>query len=318
MAYAQATEVDVNAIPVIDLAPLIDGSQPLAVAQEIHRACTEVGFLYVKNHGLDPQLVEQLHQAGLGFFRQSEAQKRRVLLNETHRGFLAYGNAKMSDDAKPDLKESFVWGTDASEEAIAADPKNRFLGRNLWPESPELEPLCLAYTEQVHGLAKHLLHAFALGMGVPADTFLAGSDAPISRTSMVYYPPQPKDMGSEQFGVAPHTDFGVLTLLRQDDVGGLQVQGLDGQWLTAKPIEDTLIINVGDLLERWSNGHYRSTPHRVVNASGRERLSLVVAYDPAYDTPIDASVALEPGEALKSDPIRCGDYLTWRFEKAFG
>ena len=124
-------------------------------------------------------------------------------------------------------------------------------------------------------------------------------------------------MGDDQFGVSAHTDFGVLTVLCQDSVGGLQIQDSSGDWFHAPPIEGTLVVNVADLLSRWTNGLYKSTPHRVVNQSGKERLSIVLAFDPNPETYINpADIFGENGKSL-SDPITCGDYLIWRFGKAF-
>ncbi|NDA09188.1 MAG: 2OG-Fe(II) oxygenase, partial [Alphaproteobacteria bacterium] len=108
---------------------------------------------------------------------------------------------------------------------------------------------------------------------------------------------------------------GVLTVLCQDSVGGLQVQDVNGDWIEAPPIEGSMIVNVGDLLHRWTEGAYKSTPHRVINSSGRERLSLVLAWDPEPETIIDASAVT--GKPASEDPISCGDYLIWRFNRAF-
>ena len=124
-------------------------------------------------------------------------------------------------------------------------------------------------------------------------------------------------MGSEQFGVSEHTDFGLLTILCQDNVGGLQIKGLDGEWFHAPPIEGTLIVNVADLLSRWTAGIYKSTPHRVVNSSGKERLSIVLAFDPDPDTFINPAEISGIDTNNIDDPITCGDYLIWRFNKAF-
>ena len=107
---------------------------------------------------------------------------------------------------------------------------------------------------------------------------------PVSRGSIISYPPQPPNMGEAQFGVSPHTDHGALTLLYQDGTGGLQVLALDGSWLTAVPIEDTFVVNVGNLLARWTNDRFSSTRRRVVNSSGRERYSATVFVDPEFDT----------------------------------
>ena len=117
--------------------------------------------------------------------------------------------------------------------------------------------------------------------------------------------------------MAPHTDFGMLTVLAQDDVGGLEIQRLGGEWVAMPPLPGTLVVNVGDLLERWSNRRYHSTVHRVINRSGRERLSLVLAYDPNFETPVDPGAFCSGDETPHDEPIRCGDYLLWRFEKAF-
>ncbi|MEM9270545.1 MAG: 2OG-Fe(II) oxygenase family protein, partial [Pseudomonadota bacterium] len=187
-----------------------------------------------------------------------------------------------------------------------------------WPEFvPDIAAQSMAYFEAAHGVAHHLMRAFAMGLDLPEDFFLRSSDRPLSRASYVYYPAQPAELGADQFGVGPHTDFGVLTVLCQDDVGGLQVQTVEGDWVQAPPIPGSLIVNVADLLARWTGGAYTSTPHRVVNSSGRERLSLVLAYDPNPETVIDARAVRGAGFEHAEPPITCGDYLTWRFGKAF-
>jgi isopenicillin N synthase-like dioxygenase len=122
-------------------------------------------------------------------------------------------------------------------------------------------------------------------------------------------------MGADQFGVSSHTDYGCLTLLYQDDTGGLQVQGSAGAWLTAHPIHGSFVVNVGDLLARWSNDRFRSTPHRVVNRSGRARYSTGLFVDPNRDTLITPVV--RPGEAARYEPVTCGDYLRSRLDAAF-
>lgn len=342
MAYAAAKTVDQSLIPVIDIGPLRDGSDPQSVADALHRASRDVGFIYVAGHGVDEARLGAARDAALAFFRAPEADKASARISPKHRGWLAQGGAKMDDDARPDLKESFIWGF---EDADGRTPEDHPLrGANVWPEAfPAFRAAAQDWFGAAHDVAHHLMRGFALGLGLPERFFLSaagpGGDAsgsssagpmsagpmsagpmsagPMSRASFVYYPPQPEEMGAEQFGVGPHTDFGVLTVLRQDDVGGLQVQDLAGDWVAAPPTPGTLVVNVGDLLARWTNGAYRSTPHRVVNASGRERLSLVLAYDPGPETRIDPCDVF--GEAVETPhaPITCGDYLEWRFAKAF-
>jgi len=316
MAYAEAKDVDVDTIPVIDISALVDSSDPLPVARALHAASQGLGFIYVKGHGIPDATIESARSAALDFFRSPYDDKQSVCVSAEHRGWIGMGGAKMQDDAAADLKESFIWGWQDENGKTPEDHPLR--GPNQWPAfMPTMQHDAMAYFRQAHAVAHHLMRGFALGLGLPKDFFLRTTDRPLSRASFVYYPPQTQEMGSDRFGVGPHTDFGVLTVLCQDSVGGLQVQDVNGEWVNAPPIEGSLIVNVADLLSRWTNGAYKSTPHRVVNRSGKERLSLVLAYDPNPDTIIDSSEIFGPDHQPNDDPITCGDYLIWRFGRAF-
>lgn len=303
-----------DAIPVIDLKALRDQSDSSAVASKLHAASRGLGFIYVSGHGIPQTTIDTARKCALEFFRSTEEQKHSVLISAQHRGWLKPGAAKMGDDAKADLKESFIWGQQNSDGTSLQDHPLR--GENQWPAFvPQMEQAAVDYFKKANEVAGLLMRGFALGMDLDESFFMRTCDKPLSRASFVYYPAQPEDSGEEQFGVAPHTDFGVLTVLCQDDTGGLQVEDVNGDWIHAPPIEGTLVINVGDLLSRWTAGEYKSTPHRVVNTSGRERLSLVLAFDPNPETNIDANDI--PGLQAVDEPITCGEYLQWRFAKAF-
>ncbi len=309
-------ELDLELIPVIDLLPLRSGENSSEVAAALHAASQGLGFIYIKGHGIPRSSIDAARAAAYQFFRAPDSDKAKVSVSAQHRGWLRPGGAKMQDDSAVDLKESFIWGyEDADDQKMSNHPLR---GPNQWPDAvPQLQAAATAYFEQAHDVAYQLMRGFALGLNLPENFFLRSCERPISRGSFVYYPPQNTDSSTVQFGVGPHTDFGVLTVLCQDHVGGLQVQDVNGDWVKAPPIEDTLIVNVGDLLSRWTDGAYKSTPHRVINASGRERLSLVLAFDPDPETIIDArevhGAAYQPSE----EAITCGDYLLWRFAKAF-
>lgn len=306
-----------GSIPVIDIGRLRDGSDPHRVAQALHRASHDIGFLYVTNHGIAPALLDEARTRALAFFRQPLALKQAVAISPRHRGFLAQGQARMHDGALPDLKESLVWGC---EDADGNTPEDHALrGANRWPAAmPLLRRSALAFSGQADQVARHLLRGFAIGLDLDPGFFLTRSEHPMSRAAFVYYPPEPvaTRAGDAAWGVAPHTDFGVLTVLCQDDVGGLEVQDAQGRWVAAPPIPDTLVVNVGDLLARWTRQVYRSTPHRVVNRSGRERLSLVLAFDPDPDTLVDPREVFGNTDPA-DEPITCGDYLEWRFGQSF-
>jgi len=316
MGYAEAKQVESDIIPVVDITALRDGSDPMAVAKALHAANTGLGFIYIKGHGISEDLIDAVRAKAFEFFRSDDAAKEDVRIDASHRGWLPQGGAKMQDDAKADLKESFVWGYQNDAGTLPDDHALR--GHNQWPTAmPELQDLCMQYFTAAHGVAEHLMQGFAMGLNLDKDFFLQTNDAPLSRNSFVYYPVQEESAGKDQFGVGPHTDFGVLTVLCQDSVGGLQVENIDGEWIQAPPIPGTLIVNVADLLNRWTDGAYKSTPHRVVNSSGKERLSLVLAYDPNPETKIDAKDVFGADYTPKEAPITCGEYLNWRFAKAF-
>ena len=320
---AKAQPIDADEVPVIEIARLRNGADPEGVGAELARVATEVGFFYVRNHGVDDAVVERARSTAFEFFRMPEEAKRAAGTNRFHHGYLKPGSTKMYDDARLDLKESFNWGIELDGiSGVAPDPgtapANPLLGPNVWPAAmPELKAGIYPYFEAASACAEDLLRGFALVAGLDAEHFIRLRDRPVSRGSLQYYPPQPKGAEEDQFGVAPHTDFGVLTVLCQDAIGGLEIQLRTGEWAAMPPIPGTLVMNIGDLLERWSNGRYRSTVHRVINASGCERLSLVLAYDPNFETLVDPRALCADGETPRYEPIICGDYLLWRFGKAF-
>ena len=316
MVHAQAKQTDATVIPVIDIARLRDGTDAITVAKALHAASQGMGFIYIKGHGIQEAAIKAARASALVFFQHSTNDKSAVTISTKHRGWLGRDSAVMEDGAKTDLKESFIWGAEDADGNTVEDHPLR--GQNQWPAFvPELRNHAMDYFRQVHEVAQHLMRGFALGLGLEEKFFLRSNAAPLSRASFVYYPCQSEGLGAAQFGVGPHTDFGVLTVLCQDDVGGLQIENINGEWVEAPPVEGSLVINVGDLLSRWTDGSYRSTRHRVINSSGRERLSLVLAYDPDPDTIIDACEIFGPGHKPSEAPITCGDYLIWRFEKAF-
>ena len=251
MTYAVSKTIEIEKIPVIDVKPLRAGTleNAYSVALEIGQAAEEIGFFYIRNHGVPESVIKQSYSAAKDFFNLPKVVKNNVKINSNHHGYLCFGEAKMEQAESVDLKESFVWGLDLPDEHPSVTMENPFLGRNQWPvEIPEFKKSVYPFFEAGLQCGLDMMRAFALGMGLPEDSFLKATDEPIARSSIIHYPPQSKDLGEEQFGVAPHTDYGCLTLLWQDQVGGLEVQNREGEWVTAHPIDNTLVVNVGDCL----------------------------------------------------------------------
>lgn len=311
----ETRQLDGDRIPVVDITGLRDGTDPDGVARALHAASRDLGFIYISGHGIPDAVIDNARQSAYRFFRSAVDNRESVRVSAHHRGWIASGGAVMADGVKPDLKESFVWGLERADGSLPDGHPLR--GPNQWPTEPaELHAASTAYFEAAHGVAHHLMRGFARGLSLPDSFFLKTAGNPLSRASYVYYPPQ-SAADTDRFGVGPHTDFGVLTVLCQDQVGGLEVRDVNGEWLQAPPIEGTLVVNVADLLSRWTDGEYVSTPHRVVNRSGRERLSLVLAWDPDPDTLIDSRDVFGADHCPAQPEITCGDYLLWRFRKAF-
>ena len=319
MSYASATSIDTSAIPIIDVAPLAgdDGDAIAATGRALIVAAEQVGFFYVRNHAVPPRLVAEIYGLSRRFFALPTEAKQSVRIDARHRGFLGVGAARMYEGARIDLKESFIWGPELGLDDPDVAAGKKLMGPNQWPAAlPELGPTLLAYSAAVMACGQTLLRGFAVSLGLDPDFFRPRFAKPLARCSLIYYPPQPPESGSDQFGVAPHTDYGGLTLLSQDDTGGLQVRARTGEWVMAPPVPGTFVVNIGDLMARWTNDRFVSTPHRVVNASGRARYSVGVFFDPSFDTVIDPS-ELRPSGPPLYPPVTCGEYIVSRLDKSF-
>jgi len=321
MAYQEVKDIDVHEIPVIDVAPLLapgsGAQQGLGrVADAMLEASQRIGFFYIRNHGVAPEVLQAAAAQSLAFFRRPAQEKLAVRVSPKHRGFIPVGEAKMYSSARPDLKESFVWGLDVNADDPDVAAGRTLLAPNRWPAfQPELRGALNRCFDDCHRIAWQLMRAFAVALRIPDDYFVRSIGRPVSRGTAVYYPPQEPERGDDQFGVAPHTDFGCLTFVHQANVGGLEVFGRSQEWVLAHRIEGTFVVNVGDLLARWTNDRFRSTPHRVVNRSGEERLSIAMFVDPDHDTLIEP--VCEPGETPRYPPVTCGDYIRGRYDKSF-
>lgn len=316
-------------LPVIDVATLTGGQGPSLpeVARAIEVACRDSGFFYVTGHGVPAELLGRLDAASRAFFRLPEADKRDIAMDHggrAWRGYFPVGGELTS--GQPDRKEGIYFGTELGDD----DPRVRagvpLHGRNLFPRQvPELRGAVLAYVDALAGVAQAILRGVAVSLGLEADYFAAGYTArPTLLFRVFHYPPAPP--GDEGWGVGEHTDYGLLTLLAQDDRGGLQVNTPRG-WVDAPPLPGTFVCNIGDMLDRLTGGFYRSTPHRVRNVSGLDRLSFPFFFDPDFDAEVpplpgrasaDASGRRRwDGQDLRAFAGTYGDYLLGKVAKVF-
>lgn len=320
MDFAQATRIDQNAIPVIDVRRALDGSDVKGVAAQIHHAATQSGFFYISGHGIGPEVMERAFVVSKDFFAQPAQVKQTVAVNTDQRGWMATGMSTLQGAKTHDLKEVFFWGAET-----AADDPDVIAGKplvavNQWPDAayPRLRVELTPYYDAVCTVARQVMGALAYSLDLPEDFFAEAYKKPLARGQLVYYPPSTgADEAEERFGVAAHTDFGVLTFLLQDMNGGLQVKMKSGEWVEAPPIPGTLVCNIGDLLARWSNDRFASTLHRVINRSGRARYSIPVFFDPNTDTVIDPRDLGTPEAECRYPPVTAGAHIARRNSKSF-
>ncbi len=312
---------DFTSIPVIDISPLYgdDLAGARAVAADIRRASIEAGFFYIRGHHMPPDLMRATLMASKFFFSRPDAEKRAIQVNGAHRGYVPFAQTTLGRQYKADLKESFNFAFPFSADdpdVVAGKP---LIGVNQWPQGEEVWRGVLEdYYRTLFEVGQRVLEGFAIALEAPRTYFRDLYKRPLVRTRLLHYPPQPEGSGEDQFGAAPHTDWGCMTLLWQDQVGGLQVRNRAGQWIDAPYIEGTFVVNIGDMLERWSNDLFVSTPHRVVNASGRERYSIPMFYDPDFDTAVECLPNCSgPGNPPKYPRTVAGEYITAKYDEAY-
>jgi isopenicillin N synthase-like dioxygenase len=288
-------------IPLIDLSPMDTAEGLREVAARIGPACREVGFFYVTGHGLEDQIAEVFAQAAR-FFATSEEFKRKVLFSGAtgNRGYIPMRGEAL-DPARPaDLKEAFNIGLELPDDDPELVAGRMFRARNQWPDQDGFRSTMLNYFDACHRLGVGIHRAFAMDIGLPPDFFADKLDRPMAVLRLLHYPEAPASVEPGQMGAGEHTDYGCITLLATDGVGGLEVRRRDGRWISAPHIPGTLVCNIGDCLMRWTNDHYVSTPHRVQSPPGRERFSIAFFLDPNPD----AEVACLPGCASAERPAR--------------
>jgi len=273
-------------IPIIDVGELVAGTEGWrAVAEQIGQACRESGFFYIIGQGVDEALQQRLQDLSRQFFAQDAAVKLRIRMalgGRAWRGYFRVGDELTS--GQPDQKEGLYFGAELAADHPLVRAGTPLHGPNLFPAVPAgLRDTVLAYMAALTRLCHRLMAGLALSLGLEESYFADRyTGDPLTLFRIFNYPPPPDPTS---WGVGEHTDYGLLTVLLQDDAGGLEVRS-GSRWVSAPPVPGSLVCNIGDMLDRMTRGLYRSTPHRVRNPAPRARLSFPFFFDPNFFAPV--------------------------------
>lgn len=311
-------------IPIIDFAPFV-ADHPTGkaqVAEEIYQACHQVGFLYLKNHGIPPVAIAQAFEQSQQFFALPLAEKQKIAWSSecSNRGYIGTERERLDETKPGDLKEAFNLGKEISPDLALDQPE---LVVNRWPKGQEVfrQTMTDFFGHCATGAAR-IFRAFALALDMP-ETYMVDRHQNHGYTlRLLHYPPLGSAPKPGQIRAGAHSDYGTLTLLFQDDVGGLEVKTAHGDWIPAPAIPGTVLINTGDLTERWSNDVFRSTKHRVALPQGdkvqRDRYSMAFFCQPDPEAEILCFPTCQSAtNPPKYPPVKSGAYLLSRLQATY-
>lgn len=308
-------------IPVIDLEDFLAG-KPGALeetAAQLRHTCENIGFMFVTGHGVPRELVDEVFEASRRFHDLPEADKQALKANEHNIGYMGHGASvsRASQVYEGERKTNLVAAMFVKRELPPDHPdilqNKRFRGPNQWPADDlgGFRETCIAYMDALEALGKSLLPLYALALDLPADFFTMPFSEPQYTLRLSHYPPMAAE--DNQFGLAPHTDSSFMTLLAQNKVEGLQVRRTDGTWIDAPVVPNSFVVNTGDMLRRWSNHRFLSTPHRAVaSVPGRHRYAIPFFFDPQADYVMECLPTCQgPDNPPRYEPGSYTDYMLW-------
>jgi len=315
----------VRAIPVIDLGPSFSHvpEERRRVAWEMHKACRETGFFLVSNHAVPTVLVDSQFEFSRRFFALPLVARQALHManSPTRAGYEPVGGQTLASDTPPDLKESFYVNQDLPDDHPYVKAALRAYGGNQWPDLPGFCAQMLDYYAAMDRLARHLMRLLALSLELDEAHFEQYFACPSATLRLIKYPPHPAAASANQLGAGAHTDWGGVTILAQDDIGGLEVENTAGEWIDAPPVPGTFVINLGDMIKRWTNGIYRSNMHRVLNnkTAGRDRYSIPFFYSPDHEARIECLPSCTDADRPpRFPPCTAGEHLDEMFRRSYG
>ncbi|KAL3421914.1 2OG-Fe(II)oxygenase superfamily protein [Phlyctema vagabunda] len=307
-----ARKASFNEIPLISLSALHD-----ELIDSLRDACTRVGFFYIRDTGVAQDIISTTFSTAEDFFAQDLAKKNEINYKKSKilRGYEPPAEVRTDESKKPDLNEAFNWGYESEIDPLYKGQSvwkdNPMVGPNVWPDMPNFKPVLATYYGEVLTLARRLIKLFAEVLCLPPDYFDSLVSTPGAMGRLIHYPPQPAG-DPNALGIGAHTDIECFTILCQGSQPALQILNVDGEWIEAPPIPGTFVVNIGDMLARWTNDVFISTVHRVLNTTGQERYSIPFFFGANYDVEIrPLETCVRDGENVKYEPIVAGDYV-WR------
>ena len=307
-----------ESLPLIDVAALggADRHAEARAAASLGEACRGIGFFYAVGHLVPDALTDGALAAARAFFDRPLEEKLAVAIAKSrhNRGYVPLAAEQLAADQPGDAKEAFNVGRELAPDDPALLEGRPFHGPNQWPALPGFQSAMLTYFAAMRILCERLHRGFAIDLGLAPDFFAPLIDRPLATLRVLRYPPHPGAFDGRLWGAAPHTDYGDVTVLAQDDAGGLEVRRRDGAWIAAPPVAGAFVCNIGDCLMRWSNDVYVSTPHRVVNRAGRLRHSMAFFFDPNDDAPVEC---LPNCGAPRYAPTTGAAYLRQRLDATY-
>lgn len=279
-------------LPIIDMSHILDKNTPhKAIRKIIEKSFEDIGFAYIKNHGVSHELINELFSISKKFFSKEDQEKSEIDMKKSGlswRGYFPLGGELTS--GIPDQKEGIYFGENHDSKHPGVINNWPFHGENIWPQGDEFDrfpTIVSQYLQELTELGHNLMEAFAISLDLPRNYFRERFNSPTILFRIFNYPRHSWSETENQWGVREHTDMGFLTILKQDNSGGLQAKLKSGQWIDVPPIADTFVINIGDMLEYWTHGIYRATPHRVKNQGDGDRLSLPFFFDPSWTSTLE-------------------------------
>jgi len=313
--------VGATAIPIIDLGPYLSAAPGAldATAAAVREALQGVGFFIIVNHGVPHELISRTFAEARRFHDQPLEWKMALRMNEHNNGYMAMNRyavwtSEVNANTKPDLNEAFFVKRERTPDDPLVVAGRRFAGPNLWPKDlPGFRETVLAYTDTLDALGRRLLSVCAAALELRPDYFDAAFAQSQFSFRLSHYPPVEAE--ANQFGIAPHTDANFLTFLAQTDVPGLQVRTPSGDWLDVPWVPHSFAVNAGDMMARWTNGRFKSTPHRARPPVGHHRYAIPFFLGPHLDTVIACLPTCQrPETPARHPPITYDQYLHWWYD----